>query len=98
MDHQQSKGSTALRYATVAELADALDLGSSLYEVGVQVSSVAPKDGIFLFHLFSFDKLIRARSTSGSAFGSHPKGGEFESLRVHHKIDRFKLVDFLFML
>ena len=30
-------------YADVAELADALDLGSSIYDVGVQVSSSAPK-------------------------------------------------------
>ena len=29
-------------YADVAELADALDLGSSIYDVGVQVSSSAP--------------------------------------------------------
>ena len=29
--------------AIVAELADALDLGSSIFDVGVQVSSVAPK-------------------------------------------------------
>ena len=47
MDHQ---------YATVAELADALDLGSSLNEVGVQVSSVAPKEkhsmSAFFFFVF----------------------------------------------
>ena len=29
-------------YAAVAELADALDLGSSIFDVGVQVSSAAP--------------------------------------------------------
>ena len=34
MDHQP--------YAGVAELADALDLGSSVYDVGVQVPSPAP--------------------------------------------------------
>jgi|LSQX01.1.fsa_nt_gb hypothetical protein len=32
-------------FAAVAELADALDLGSSLLEVGVQVSSAAPAMG-----------------------------------------------------
>ena len=46
MDHQ---------YATVAELADALDLGSSVNDVGVQVPLAAPQprirshDRIFLF-------------------------------------------------
>ena len=49
MDHQ---------YATVAELADALDLGSSLNEVGVQVSSVAPKkkalNECFFLDFFTF--------------------------------------------
>ena len=42
-------------YAAVAELADALDLGSSVNDVGVQVPLAAPKqrirshDRIFLF-------------------------------------------------
>ncbi len=44
MDHQARGLKIPFLYATVAELADALDLGSSLYEVGVQVSSVAPND------------------------------------------------------
>ena len=83
MDHQ---------YATVAELADALDLGSSLNEVGVQVSSVAPKkeaNYLLLFLLlYSIPDdiiiLLRARSSVGRAFGSHPRGRGFKSLRVHH--------------
>ena len=33
-----------IKYAGVAELADALDLGSSVNDVGVQVSSGAPND------------------------------------------------------
>ena len=33
----------AIRYAPVAELADAIDLGSSVNDVGVQVSSGAPE-------------------------------------------------------
>ena len=37
MDHQSHQ------QATVAELADAPDLGSGIEDVGVQVSSVAPK-------------------------------------------------------
>ena len=74
-----------LLYATVAELADALDLGSSLYEVGVQVSSVAPRNGTVDVPFFISINL-RARSTVGSAFGSQPRGREFKSLRVHHKI------------
>ena len=32
------------KYAIVAELADAPDLGSGIFDVGVQVSSVAPSD------------------------------------------------------
>ena len=34
----------SIRYADVAELADALDLGSSVFDVGVQVLSSAPQD------------------------------------------------------
>ena len=50
MDHQ---------HATVAELADALDLGSSLNEVGVQVSSVAPKEKALKTSAFSFNILAK---------------------------------------
>ena len=82
----------------MAELADALDLGSSLIEVGVQVSSVAPKEkalvkGAF-FLLFiakrifeCYNQIIQftswARGSVGRAFGSHPRGRGFDSLRVH---------------
>ncbi len=40
-----------LMYAGVAELADALDLGSSVFDVGVRVPSPAPY--IFTSHSFS---------------------------------------------
>ena len=95
MDHQ---------YATVAELADALDLGSSLNEVGVQVSSVAPKkkkhsmSAFFLISLL-FNAIVfqtRARSSVGRAFGSHPRGRGFDSLRVHHFIFRVSLWKILY--
>ena len=39
------------RYAGVAELADALDLGSSVTDVGVQVLSPAPFDSHFEVNL-----------------------------------------------
>ena len=35
------------KYADVAELADAPDLGSGVYDVGVQVPSSAPEKDIF---------------------------------------------------
>ena len=40
--------------ALVAELADALDLGSSIYDVGVQVSSGAPKIDKYVWYLSIF--------------------------------------------
>jgi hypothetical protein len=43
------------QYAGVAELADALDLGSSVFDVGVQVLSPAPKkigESQFFYTLF----------------------------------------------
>ena len=36
-----------MRHADVAELADALDLGSSVFDVGVQVLSSAPITNLF---------------------------------------------------
>ena len=43
--------------ALVAELADALDLGSSIYDVGVQVSSGAPRrNKLRLFRFFFISK------------------------------------------
>ena len=41
-------------YADVAELADALVLGTSVNDVGVQVPSSAPKRVKIKFHLFFF--------------------------------------------
>ena len=86
----------------MAELADALDLGSSLNEVGVQVSSVAPNKKhskrvlfvlIFLQIIFASVIIQKswARSSDGRAFGSHPRGRGFESLRVHQKRSNFCL-------
>ena len=55
-------------YADVAELADALDLGSSVDDVGVQVPSSAPQgferflnlSNLFIFHYFYYkDKNCR---------------------------------------
>ena len=37
----------SIRHADVAELADALDLGSSVFDVGVQVLSSAPMTNLF---------------------------------------------------
>ena len=45
-----------LLIADVAELADALDLGSSVFDVGVQVLSAAPKDRLLKTCLFLLKK------------------------------------------
>ncbi len=53
------KRTTSLYYADVAELADAPDLGSGVYDVGVQVPSSAPKqagnfDYLLVFYIYKF--------------------------------------------
>ncbi len=87
-----------LLYARVAELADALDLGSSVFDVGVQVpprASFISGRGSAVEH-----RLAKAR-VAGSipvvrsniyaplaqldrAFDYESKGREFESLRARH--------------
>jgi hypothetical protein len=59
------------KYAGVAELADALDLGSSAYGVGVRLPSPAPNCG---------------RSSVGRAQPCQGWGREFESRRPLQKI------------
>jgi hypothetical protein len=84
--------------ARVAELADALDLGSSVSDVGVQVPPRAPSQcgrGSVVEH-----RLAKARVASSNlvvrsinfvplaqldrAFDYESKGREFESLRARH--------------
>ncbi len=74
MDHQNKGMQIPFIYATVAELADALDLGSSLYEVGVQVSSVAPKKERFTRSFLCRTEGFACNCTAG-AYVISPKSG-----------------------
>ncbi len=74
MDHQNKGMQIPFIYATVAELADALDLGSSLYEVGVQVSSVAPKKNALRVLFYVGPKGLACNCTAG-AYVITPQSG-----------------------
>ena len=77
------------RFAAVAELADAPDLGSGVNDVGVQVPSAAPKIGkpfglpIFtfslIFSLFTKEKLLH------SEFYINPDLNPISAQQSHHQ-------------
>ena len=46
-ENQYNNSCVTVKHAGVAELADALDLGSSVYDVKVQILSPAPKDTLY---------------------------------------------------
>jgi hypothetical protein len=52
------------KYAGMAELADALDLGSSVFDVGVQVLFPAPNKKLAKANFFIYQKYIDSFSQS----------------------------------
>ncbi len=88
---------TITLYARVAELADALDLGSSVFDVGVQVP---PRAYCFRGRGSAVEHRLAKARVAGSipvvrsifaplaqldrAFDYESKGREFESLRARH--------------
>ena len=59
-------------YAGVAELADALDLGSSAYGVGVQIPSPAPKLCLLNLLLCGSGSVVERHLAKVNVAGSNP--------------------------